>query len=90
MKTITDAKGILREECGYDNIEDMEMDDDITVDEALFAMMRFAEQCCEEKGNEIIHCIKQAGIASVDTPDTRWIIEILLKQVGEIFLTNKE
>ncbi len=34
--------------------------------------------------DEMIHCIQQVGAASKDTPDTRWIIEILLKQANEI------
>ena len=34
--------------------------------------------------NEMIHCIKQSAIAVKETPDTRWLLEILLKNAEDI------
>ncbi len=34
--------------------------------------------------DKMIYCIEQAAICSKDTPDTRWLIDILLKNANEI------
>ena len=35
----------------------------------------------------MIHSIRQSAIAVIETPDTRWLIEILLKDAEEIKAT---
>ena len=55
MKTaeerIIKAKEILSEQCGYKDHRDMDMDDDITAEEALDAMIVFVELYCDERKN---------------------------------------
>ena len=40
--------------------------------------------------DKMVHCIKMAAIASKDTADTRWIIEILLQNAKEIKYEGQE